>query len=543
MIKYFKRHKLLLIFHVLATAFAAFMTVCIAFVYQALAEAATQGELDYFILISICTVIYFLLEAVSDYLPRLTLVRLMQTISDTLRNDLVSHYLQSDIEKLMKEKSSVRVSSLVNDIQVVESSYISEVLFAIQLVFIFVFALTASFLLNGVFTAIMLVLAIIPLFSPYLSKKILSEKKLVWQEQKNKYLGTYENYSNHLPFIRFTNSENIFYEKLKKESEKTKELAIKFGVAQEKTFTITYALGNIVYSGAWIVGGFFVLYGKLSLPELIAMVTLMGSIAGPINAFSNCYTEISATKGIKDKLLETINEEKKSLVTTKLLSEKIETIKLKDISYFVKDRKILESLNFTFETGKKYAIKGESGSGKSTLLKLLLGVSSSPTGYIKINKEMLSNLNINDYYSSVAYIPQKTAIFDGSIADNISMFRSFNTKKIESSLKAVGLNFMHERPHDYIYKKLDLSNILSGGEERRLDIARGLYSEADLLIFDEPTTGLDTINERLIGSIIKNIKNKIIIVVTHSEDPVFLDSFDSLLYLEGGKIRLIKKDY
>lgn len=88
--------------------------------------------------------------------------------------------------------------------------------------------------------------------------------------------------------------------------------------------------------------------------------------------------------------------------------------------------------------------------------------------------------------------------------------------------------------------KLSSKVSLSGGEERRLDIARSLYSEAEVFVFDEPTSGVDNENENVVSSIIQGINDKIVIVVTHSENEKFLNSFDKVLSLENGQLIEIK---
>lgn len=87
-----------------------------------------------------------------------------------------------------------------------------------------------------------------------------------------------------------------------------------------------------------------------------------------------------------------------------------------------------------------------------------------------------------------------------------------------------------------------MENKLSGGEERRLDIARGIYTDADVFIFDEPTSGLDLENENLISKIISGIKNKIVIVVTHSENEQFIQSFDYVVELRDAHLQMITAD-
>lgn len=156
--------------------------------------------------------------------------------------------------------------------------------------------------------------------------------------------------------------------------------------------------------------------------------------------------------------------------------------------------------------------------------------------FIRINGKALEDVNLASYYSNISYIPQETTIFTASLIDNISLF-SENTdrKKAEEVLDLVGLSdFMSNRKNglDSIINKNDLS----GGEKKRLDLARALYQDRDLIIIDEVDSGLDYENQNKISEIIKGIEGKILICVSHSTNSNFKSSFDKILEIENKKL-------
>lgn len=207
-----------------------------------------------------------------------------------------------------------------------------------------------------------------------------------------------------------------------------------------------------------------------------------------------------------------------------------------------KDTENIVSIDYTnrkLVVNRNKFVFGLSGGGKTTLLQIILGITQPINGCVKINEILLSDLDKNNYYSKIAYIPQKTSIFEGSILENLVLFKEVNEKKAIDALISVGLQkFVSNNKIDNY--KLSSKVSLSGGEERRLDIARGLYSEAEVFVFDEPTSGVDNENENVVSSIIQGINDKIVIVVTHSENEKFLNSFDKVLSLENGQLIEIK---
>lgn len=532
---YFKKHQMLTGLYIASAIFAAFMTVGIAFVYQSLANSATQGDLSHFMRLSLLAVGYFVVEAVSDFLPRKTASLLIQTIVESLRNDLTSHYLRESILANQQQKSARRIGHLTNDLDLIETIYLDRLVFSVQVIGVFIFAVLGAFILNGMFATIMIALALVPFLSPFFSKWMLANKREQWQTQKNRYLKQFEEFSSHLAFIKLSHASQSFTRRLKGSNQVTKERAIDFQVSQGLTITIIYALGNIVYSGTWIVGGYFILMNRITLPEVIAMTTLMGTIAGPIQAFSNCYTEITASQPIVTKILALVKPPSKPLNQPQVVLESLGNIHLNQVA-FGYQALLFKDLNLIFEKGQRYGITGSSGSGKSTLLDLLLGIREPTTGEIYFGKEELKGINKASLYAKVAYIPQKTAIFEGSIRENISLFQEADDEKMSQALKEVGLEKYALAGEAGLNYQLSAETQLSGGEERRLDIARGLYGEAELLIFDEPTSGVDKLNESLIANIISKIENKIIIVVTHSDNAEFLAMFHHVYRLENQRL-------
>lgn len=457
---------------------------------------------------------------------------------NSIRVDIVDHYIDNNISDNLNEESSNRISYITNDLQIVEVNYLKQLVFSVQVISVFVIAIISSLIVNGRLAIVILVFAFIPIFSPMISKKVLSGKRSKWQSKRNEFLKLFEEFSINLPFIQLRSLTNIFEQRLLESSKQSRDSGIDFEGNQGKTFTIIYGLGNIVYSGAWIIGGIFILNGAATLPQLIAMTTLMGTISGPIQAFSTCYSEVTSSSPIVEKVMTLINSKNREQSNGVTKISKIEKIELEKVGFGYKSL-LLSNLSYSFRQGTTYAVKGKSGSGKTTLLQIILGITQPINGCVKINEILLSDLDKNNYYSKIAYIPQKTSIFEGSILENLVLFKEVNEKKAIDALISVGLQkFVSNNKIDNY--KLSSKVSLSGGEERRLDIARGLYSEAEVFVFDEPTSGVDNENENVVSSIIQGINDKIVIVVTHSENEKFLNSFDKVLSLENGQLIEIK---
>ena len=266
------------------------------------------------------------------------------------------------------------------------------------------------------------------------------------------------------------------------------------------------------------------------------MTSLMITIAGPIQTIADVYSELVSSKKIFEKLMIFLEKDDYKPKDTGEKVSSIDNVVMNKAIIKYGDSLVLEDLNYSFKKDYKYLIVGESGSGKSSILKLLLANFKYMGDFIRINGKALEDVNLASYYSNISYIPQETTIFTASLIDNISLF-SENTdrKKAEEVLDLVGLSdFMSNRKNglDSIINKNDLS----GGEKKRLDLARALYQDRDLIIIDEVDSGLDYENQNKISEIIKEIEGKILICVSHSTNSNFKSSFYKILEIENKKL-------
>ena len=200
-------------------------------------------------------------------------------------------------------------------------------------------------------------------------------------------------------------------------------------------------------------------------------------------------------------------------------------LKLEDVGYRYKDAPkdsyVFKNINYEFEEGKMYAIKGKSGSGKTTLLSLITGLEKCTEGQILYDEKTLKKMNLDRYrntdigivFQSYNLLPRLTAIENIMVSMEISKVKVKNKKqKALGLMKSVGLSEEHAKRK--ILK-------LSGGEQQRIAIARSLSYNPKIIIADEPTGNLDKDTESEILKIFKHLakdENKCVIIVTHSQN-------------------------
>ena len=210
---------------------------------------------------------------------------------------------------------------------------------------------------------------------------------------------------------------------------------------------------------------------------------------------------------------------------------------LKNISFsYQKDREIIKNLNLEILKNKIVGISGKSGSGKSTIVNLLTGLIKPSEGKIIIDKKNITNpIDLRIYQNLFSITSQDTYLVDGTIKDNIIFGSNEQNSldKLEFAIKFAQLESMINESSDGIETYIGSSiKQLSSGQKQRISIARAIYSDRSILIFDEATNALDQENEKIIINNLANLKlKKTIIIISHNPDN--LKICDTIFKLEN----------
>ncbi|MEG2669989.1 MAG: ATP-binding cassette domain-containing protein, partial [Oscillospiraceae bacterium] len=201
------------------------------------------------------------------------------------------------------------------------------------------------------------------------------------------------------------------------------------------------------------------------------------------------------------------------------------------------DRWVLENLSFKAKSGESIAFVGDSGSGKSTVLNLLIGFARPQSGRILIDRINMANLNLHEYRSQIAVVPQNTILFTGTIRDNISYgMDSVTDADVNQVIEEVGLDDMLENMPNGIYSILNENGAnLSGGQRQRISIARALIRKPKIIIFDEATSALDSVSEKKVQAATEKMMQKCTtFMVAHRLSTI--RNADKIAVFENGKI-------
>lgn len=294
-------------------------------------------------------------------------------------------------------------------------------------------------------------------------------------------------------------------------------------------------------------GASLVLKQELSLGQLMSFFTIAGYLSSPaksIISFNRSYQQAVIAADRIFEVMDLDNEAPPGRV--EICEGAMLNIAFQSVHFSYGTRGVtLKDISFDIPHGKIALIKGESGSGKSTIVNLLSGLYPLQEGKIEIN-----GLSIKDYCRTslnnrISIVPQHIDLFSGSILENIAP-GEFNpdVKHAIELCKRLGLNKLLDNLPGGIYTRTsEHGNTLSGGERQRLAIARALYKDPSIIIFDEAFSALDSETEDLVMQLVHGLKceGKTIIIVSHRENS--LKFADLVIDLRNGEIQQIQKTF
>jgi len=277
--------------------------------------------------------------------------------------------------------------------------------------------------------------------------------------------------------------------------------------------------------------------GEIGFDAVLLCTILMMSSFGPVVALSSLSNNLMQTLASGERVLSLLEEEPQIEEVSGQATAEFADINCENIDFAYEEEQILKDYSISIPKGSRIGIHGKSGSGKSTLLKLLMRFYDVDSGVIRMGDRKLSGINTNELRDMESYVTQETCLFHDSIANNIAIAKPGASREeiVEAAKKASLHEFIESLPNGYDTLVGELGDTLSGGEKQRIGVARAFLHDAPLLLLDEPTSNLDSLNESIILRSLKKMgKDKTVILVSHRESTMAVA--EKVYQMENGRI-------
>lgn len=260
--------------------------------------------------------------------------------------------------------------------------------------------------------------------------------------------------------------------------------------------------------------------GHITVADMVISVIAMMSSFGPSAALSALSNNLHHTLASGNRVLNLLEEKP---VTEELLGGEAfcdSDINCEDITFAYpgSQRIILDKFSHSFKKNKIHGILGKSGCGKSTLLKLLMRFFAVDSGSISYGDLNVNSIKTSSLRDNIAYVTQETFLFQDTIENNIKVAKENATRQeVEEAAKKASIHdFITSLPKGYDTMLAELGDSISGGERQRIGLARAFLHNGNIILLDEPTSNIDSLNESVIlNSIKKESNGKTIILVSH----------------------------
>lgn len=481
-------------------------------------------------------------RTIFNFLSGRTGVKMASIVKGKLRQSLLNKFSHNPLQISLHGQSGQKVSVMMDTVDEIDSYFSSYIPQVIQSSIIPIMLLAVIFMEHWTTGVIILITApFIPIFMMIIgfNTKDKSEEQL---DKMAAFSGTFLDTLQGLTTLKLFGRSEQQKEKIRKSSlnfrDATMEvlkvafsnsLALEFiSMLSIGLVALEVAIRMIIFQDVTFYTGFLML---ILAPEFYTKLKDLGS------AFHTGRTSMGAAKKLEDELSET----RQTVVWGEELipQHKAPLIELASAGFsYGMDSFSLKDINLVIQPYEQVAIIGKTGSGKSTLLNMIAGLVGLTEGELKINGKEREQLSEKSWFDNISYISQDPYLFSGTIADNIAIgsIEQTSREEIINAAKQAGIDSLIESlEKGYDTPIGEAGRGLSGGEKQRIAIARAFLKRPSVILFDEPTTGLDLQTEQILQTSIKELgKQSTVITVAHRLHTI--KNADKILLLDNGKL-------
>lgn len=459
-----------------------------------------------------------------------------------IQNDLKLNLSSNSFQHLSRlnmsyfdEKNDAEIlNNLRMDIENICMVADNSLFFVFAQVFSIIGGMVGLFILNAKLAGLVILLIPIKyLIARYFAKK---NKKIMQQyiESEEVYSKWFGDVVSGMREIKLFNLYQHKYVELQGYQERIVKSSKKANLLLTYNTTVQKITMQLLMSCIYILGAIQVFNLETSVGTTFAFISYSAYVTSPITAIMNIKQMLAGIFPSVERYVAFVNIEEEQVEGEKVPS--MGDIILTDVSMYYDtnpNKYAIENLSLTIKAGSKTAVIGTNGSGKSTLINLLLRLYRYNSGNITMNGVEISSLNLDDYRSMFSVVSQDVVLFNGTIKDNLCLYKDFSDSAIKFAIQASGLEgFIKEHSLDYVVG--ERGTALSGGEKQKLSLARAILHDKPILILDEATANTDVYSKKYIHNYLFEATEKTVIIITHSDE--VLQMMDNIVFLENGKV-------
>lgn len=465
-------------------------------------------------------------------------VYLVSNKSGKYRTILYNKILNKKLGEFKKNTPSYYHNLLYSDIETLRGNYLNSKLLMMDSVLLLLGASISITNIHYVFLIIAILSAFIPYLIPKFFEGYMDRQRVINSKASEDYISFVKEGVLGVETIRDYHIEDNYIEDFSKYKNNLLESGNKLMDIQNLIVASSIFSGFLMYAVILSSGVFLHNRGLISIGAIFVASQLTNSIKSPVIGIINNKIYMNSTKSIREKLFSELTEDK-IIEKDKDFSFK-DKISIENLSFsYDGENRILEDVNLEIYKNNKYLIVGESGSGKSTFFKILMKWIEKFSGNILVDSKNINEITTQEWNKEFVPVLQETYIFEKSVGFNITFEENYDEKRLAEAIKTSGLSDFVSNLDKGINTIIneDGSNI-SGGEKKRIGIARALYKNGNVLLVDEPFSSIDKKTQEQIEKMLLSLEDKTILNISHSYDENFIRQYDYVIHFEKGIVRV-----
>ena len=427
--------------------------------------------------------------------------------TSSIKRKVFERTLYNPVSFFKNERKGDYVNRIINDVGVYASNRLISDAMLITNISTLIIGFVYICIIN-IYISIFIMAICVVYFASYLVvNKKMRECAQEEKETNSKLFHTTEQMYSFSKTAKYFNKEHYFSQKYYELVQSLCEKSINLQKWKSLAGASSTALVQMIPIFAVMFGIYFISIGKCTVGALFSIYSLASVFDNPIRNLTDFNLGFQQARVSKNRVEELFIGSEADAVNKKL--REIELLECKDLEYRHKDsKKIIEYENIRLSRTSRIAIVGESGVGKSTLIRIIMREIKPQSGKILVNDTGYDSFSLESYYDKIAVQEQDIILYDDSVKNNIMLGRNAIKEEFEEIVSMLGLNdCMDKRPDQ-----------LSGGEKKRVGLARALIGKPEVLLLDEPTDGIDdNMENKIIDYLDEYLSNNNIalLVITH----------------------------
>lgn len=470
-----------------------------------------------------------------------------------IQNSMMLSLYQAVFDKVLKLKkgyftnhnSADIINRTTMDVRAVSMIADRGILFVISYVLAIIGGVLGLLLLNWKLAIVVIAVAPVKaIFSnqiAYLNEKATEESICL----NRKFFSWFGDMISGLKEVKLWNLQSAKKEQLSKQQKDILKTSKKSVLYDSYNRAFMSLLDGMVQCILYIYGGSLLIQGEMTLGDITAFISYSSYVLGPITSLMSVRYMFSSIRPSLNRLNEFFALAENTIVSSKKMDHAdliVHNLEVRDLVFSHSQDDLLNGISFNVCKGERIAIIGQNGSGKSTLIDLLLRFEKPESGEILINGVNALKYPDAQYWNMFAAVEQEPYFFKDTVRNNVDPGGHYQEREIIKVFSISGiLGFFQDRLQGDLNHMVhfDAGN-LSGGERKKLAIARAILKDAPILIMDEAAADYDFESEQYLSKMIATqFQDKIIIYITHNYS--YLNEFDRVYQIHKGKLIQLNK--